>query len=1049
MPIFKWLFGVFLALSLPACHLPEPQSREGREDDGNFLVESVSGKVSSSEFKGSFSLPTARIYDFSACLHDLDRGRPLTGQPFEVVETARTVKADARGCVHWSEKIEFDYLAESGYVPFDRTLKAKGLARGSRQLRLALNPWAHGEDAKATEAVDLSKTQVVKLHAGLKDAPRTGRGLWMEDARLSVTDDRLTAQGQTLTYQIYGVPKVVLSTINGERFLQPLSRGRFNARVELIHQDFIEGRETRRVLATRNLQDVSIQNDVLALRVPLLLAQTPQAGQLFLTLRLEPLDPPPGLKGFEGLYPMGDDKSLKTPNFLKVSPAQLQQKDFRLDNFVTEKAPPPGSGDKNFTPPPAHAQKAGLYIETFTILPSQRGDEGTLKSQITYRVSACLRSGVDQKPVIARSFQVTKFRSQESDRAETLSLNTQNTSCLYWEDTVRFDPYACQHYIPGFVQIRNDDLGLNEKYEYLLNPWATGPAFAIYGRDAGDKKNLALKCDPVQKPRAQMMLRNYTYTTPEGGYSYQVDQGLNLSVKKRIHLSVDPQVLLYSSTNQGLEARQSLRDGVYAVRAVITRGLSLDSSNSYVTHAEGLANNLGGSLNVELEFHSHDLKALGNRSTLLLDVRPVDAAKVRLDDKGRPRLKEGVSRVSDAVVASTELVSGVFRGTIILNQDEGTGPVQIFDQSSLAAYLTQLQLPAGPGDRLLDTLIQRGEELRRQQITELSTAVSPAAAARAQNHLFIGKNEEWGHGRLGPQDRAKLCELFARQILKDALMPALVPSFLNDCGRSDPGKFFSIEHRWVLKSFKDGDPIAAIEGNRFNLGVEASFGVERTRSQSTSSQWSAGASASLGKDFFKVLSLGVTGGYSMSWSDSDSRGAGNAVGVAEGLNLNVFENRLRLRVDRAEACSVIRLNPDLFGHGGGFWSFLRAPALESFFRRELSPNQRIEFARRGVFACAGRDEIMREDWTETYYTVTQDTSGASETQDGADPRNRPFFMVLRGTADYQRFVNLVKGVARVPKGAAKEDMNFSDVGEALKAYFRQSPVTPGHRLAPR
>lgn len=1088
-------------MTLAACSLPKP---EQKKDDGaggaTFVVKSADGLAQSEETAGEFSIPKAKIYNFNVCLQDLVREKPIPGQDFRIVETDVTKTTDSNGCVSWSEKLEFNYLAQSTYVRIERTVQAKGFQRGSRKIELAINPWSHGEDT--SKAIDLSKNQVAVLvkepsemrlrlkGRNDKDQAQTRR-IVLEDLRLIVADEKLTAQGLSLTYQLAGVPSIRLSKMNGQMFLQPLTAGRFNARLQLIHQDVANGQERRRTIFQSELKEQKLANGALSLRFPLILPDVPTSGQIQLGLTLEPVGAPEGLLAFEGLFPVGDHRAIKSAAMLKISPLASQNEDFKIAAY----APPANDTvtmqvDGVTTTVPAangHVQRAKVEADRFQFALIRRGAENATEKEVVYRVKTCLRSGVDQEGLRSRKIRVTKFRTEGTDAAETVELVTDNSACLAWYETIKVKYYDCQRFLKGTVTLENADLGWKENFAYIVNPWEYQGTFAMDSRDIDPKENVKLLCEGDKKIKGQIDLDSYAYTTLS--YDYAIDAHLNLSVKKKIQFRLDPKVLLYSSLASGIMDRQPLRDGPYLLRALVVRNRDYDSNNSYVTHAEKLVQVMGGRLATDVEFATSDLKALRNRNTLLVDLNPVKVASVHADDKGLLVANDPKAPLESLIDKDAELSSHTYAGPITLSNDEASKSLRIAEKTALAGYLIDGKLSADAHDEssLLPRLVKEGLARRDEQLKELQTPLDIGAWAKSQNILALQDKEAsnflkalnvddkaYGQGRLvqvqkgfwqgvrdaatplstdklsglfedklDPQLARKLCVAFAQEFLADVIPAANVPLFGFECSRQVMTKglrsFFSVEHRLRVHKL-DGFEYA--KGSRRTLSVGTGFQMSTTHTDTTATNASIGVNGSFS---WKPMwfSLGVTGSYTLSHNVADAHATAQNVSVNEAVTLNVLENEFKLKIGSAEECVVVRMNADLFKTKPSKFVFYRPSDLKDWLRTDVSEEAKMAAISRGVLLCAGKANAKPLELTEKYYLVSQDMA-ESEVQDAGDPRNRAFFVGLRGESDYRRFLAMTK--SHGPQEAPSDQAGFEDIGNALDKLFSTTITTPGQIL---
>lgn len=1095
------LLLAFSFTALAACSLPKPEQKKDDTAGGaTFVVKSADGLAQSEETAGDFSIPKAKIYNFNVCLQDLVREKPIPGQDFRIVETDVTKTSDSNGCVSWSEKLEFNYLAQSTYVRIERTVQAKGFQRGSRKIELAVNPWSHGEDT--SKAIDLSKNQVAVLvkepqetrlrlkGRNAKDESQTRR-LVLEDLRLIVADEKLTSQGLGMSYQLAGVPSIRLSKMSGQMFLQPLTAGRFNARLQIIHQDVANGQERRRTIFQADLKDQKLANGALSLRFPVTLPAVPTSGQIQLGLTLEPLGAPEGLLAFEGVFPIGDHRAIKSAAMLKISPLASQNEDFKIATYAPPAADAVTMQVNGVTAVVAnsggHVQRAKVEADRFQFALIRRGAENATEKEIVYRVKTCLRSGVDQEGLRARKIKITKFRTDASTAAETVEIDTDNSACVAWYETIKVKYYDCQRFLKGTVTLENADLGWKENFEYLVNPWEFQGTFAMDARDVDPKENVKLMCQNDKKVKGQIDLDSYAYTTLS--YDYAIDQHLNLSVKKKLQFRLDPKVLLYSSLGAGIMDRQPLRDGPYLLRLLVVRNRDYDSNNSYVTHAEKLVQVMGGRLATDVELSTSDLKALRNRNTLLLDLNPVKLAAVHADDKGLVAANDATAPLESLIDKDAELSSHTYAGPITLSNDEGSKSLRVAEPTALAGYLIDGKLSGDAKDdsSLLPRLVKEGLARRDEQLKELQTPVDFGAWAKSQNLLALqGKDaanflkalnvddKAYNQGRLvqiqkgfwqGVRDAAtplstdklsglfenklepslarKLCVAFAQEFLADAIPSANVPLFGFECARQvmtkGLGAFFTVEHRLRVHKL---DGFEYSKGSRRTLNVGTGFQMSSTHTATTATNSSIGLTGSFS---WKPMwfSIGVTGSYTLSHNVADAHATAQNVSVNEAVTLNVLENEFKLKIASAEECVVVRMNADMFKTKPTKFVFYRPSDLKEWLSKDVSEEKKMSAISRGVLLCAGRAKAKPMELTEKYYLVSQDMA-ESEVQDAGDPRNRGFFLGLRGESDYRRFLAMTK--SHGPQEAPSEQAGFEDLGTALEQLFSTTITTPGQIL---
>ncbi len=131
---------------------------------------------------------------------------------------------------------------------------------------------------------------------------------------------------------------------------------------------------------------------------------------------------------------------------------------------------------------------------------------------------------------------------------------------------------------------------------------------------------------------------------------------------------------------------QKLRDGVYLLRTAIVQNRDYDTSNTYVASADKLVNVMAGKVSTELTYQTQDLKALGNRNNLLVELYAVDENKITVAN-GQLIAKNAGTSLESLIDYSSELESPTFVSQITLNADEGSRNMTMVDPTAVSQLL--------------------------------------------------------------------------------------------------------------------------------------------------------------------------------------------------------------------------------------------------------------------------------------------------------------------------------------------------------------------------
>lgn len=1091
--LLKALLGLY-ALSLAGCNLPAPQEKESLGNSAaTFTAQPMADKSKALEVSvnGNFALPNSKVFNLQACIKDVAFDKIVAGHTFIVEEMEKQVTTDKAGCLTWAERVGFNFLAESQYIRIERTIKGTGMHRGTQKVAFAINPWSHGESLTPVlnpddgnsipRLVDNQEQGKMALKGFSNDGKSEARRpLWVEDGRLFVTEQKMTTDGVTLIVEMRPNVSIQMTKMNGEMFLRPLTAGSFKAKMQLIHIYQHDNKEVRRLMTVSEAQDIKMENGSLAIKAPMHLPALPTRGQIMLGVNLEPTNGPEGLMSFEGLYFLGEYDQIKGASFLKINTIVAQTKDFKLSQYVNAQMNEVSQVSKNGTMDQDTYQKPKIEVSQMEFRYIRVGKETTSTREIVYNVRACVRNGLDQKNTRAHTFTVTKFRQSETEAARTVTLKTDNNSCLNWDESITFNYFDCQHYLKGQVQIENSDLGMNEKFDLIVNPWEASSAVARDMRYVDATEKLVLSCSQESRPRSQVMLDSFTYNTLS--YKYSIDDQLNLTVTKKVQFKMDPRLLIYSSLSNGRSETQRLRDGVYLMKIAIVQNRDYDQQNTYVASADRFVNVMNGLINTDITFQTQDLKSLGNRNNILVEIHPVDETKV-IADKEEIRLKDASQSMDSAIDTASTLENPTYIGPITLNIDESTRPLRIMDASAISAFLLKGQ---GENNTSQKNIIARvvADGLK------VKAAIKQKIQARAQKEIFAKENNLnlinlnqadasrpllkalgitstiterlqitkadlqglLATGTLSPATAEKLCAFWSTDYLGKTMFASkggavsenTKTAFGLDCmgmTRKNPSKFFHVEKQMITKEVGG---MQYLKGLNQGLSVGTSFSLSASTSNYSSRSTSITAKVGLSKKFLDLVSLGVDLGYTMQWGVSENKTSGNSISVNGSTSMTVQQSIFKVRVNKHEQCVVVRMNPTLFIKDSKSW-FGRRDYV-NILNHRLTDEEKGQAVTRGIMLCEGVVSSKPVDITENYYLVAQET-GSSQMQDSGDARNRNFFLALRSTQDFNRFVLAMKGSFGMPTGSEKEEDPQTQATKMMEQLFQMpAPSYPSMHL---
>jgi hypothetical protein len=1046
MPTSKLLLLTFLSLNLlglAACNIPAPQSRDSEGTSvATFFVTEPKGDALTATLSKDFAIPESRTFNFTACVKDQAQSKPLVGHPFRIEDISKELKSDETGCLNWSEKVPFNFFSKPKYLDWKRQITATGLHKGTRTVRFAINPWSDNDKSQAVVNLEtVTPPQLVTDSEKIKEVLRGSPGgssvsknsLWVNDMRIQSNEQKFTQDGVILSLELMAIPQLHVSAMNGEKMLRPLSQGHFKTRLYLIHTVVEGDKEIRRILAQSVPKTVAVRGGNLFIKSALKLTSIPTRGQLVLGLDISADDRDENIGNFHGVYMMGDYDQLKSAGFLKLMSIVTELKDFKISAFINSKLDEKfsdSSDDKDAYVKP-RIEIAPLEFKYVRV-----GKESTSDREIIYNVKACLKNGLEQKITRGYTFSVSGFRQTAVETGKIVKIKTDNSSCINWDETLTFKYYECQKYFNGFVEIENKDLALKQKIEVAINPWESWGTFARDLRYVDSKERLLTDCKKENVLPSTVSLKSISYSTLS--YNYEIDSLLNLTFKKKLRFKLDAAVSIFSDMARGrMESSQKLRPGVYLLKLALIKNRDYYNQKTYVSSVEKLVATLDGDIKTDIEFKTADLKALGDRNTLLVELDPVKEDKVTVDQGGNVALKEKVNSLEDIIDHNTGLVSRTFSAAMILNTDKDAQELIALDPKDANQYLVSDNLPKldETHKSVIREYIKFGEKLAIEnlQVQKAQADIGLFAKTNSLKHVSAKDtkgSEDFRRTLASPPTRMNevqiqkelndfattgkistvlgkgLCGYWFKNFIAKELWDTYAMLSLVNCDRrtDKPERLFTVEKRLFVNEIGD---YRFVKG--FNAAVTEGNNITLTKSQTHSNSVTKSLTFNMGLShkFADIFSIGVSGNYAISQSDINSESAANSTSVNTNISLLMQQNIYQLNIKRYQECSIVKIQ---------LKHFMRGELFASALSPKLKGGEKADVASRGLMICTGIDRTTPIVRNENYYLLAQDAT-ATQMQDNGDARNRNFFIALRGEKEFQRLMYFMKGSIKTPQTA--------------------------------
>jgi hypothetical protein len=454
---------------------------------------------------------------------------------------------------------------------------------------------------------------------------------------------------------------------------------------------------------------------------------------------------------------------------------------------------------------------------------------------------------------------------------------------------------------------------------------------------------------------------------------------------------------------------------------------------------------------------------------MIIELYPVVESKVTLENGRLPtNLKK--LQLDYLIDTNSKLESSPYIGPVTLNHEEASRPLRLLDATMMTAYFVKGKMTAeAPLKSLISQLVAQGRAMRAQTRAQQVTRYSTAAFAK-DNNLDLVNLEQLNEkaplaqqfakpevverliptradlqelittGKLTNTTAQKMCNFWVNDYLQK-LYPEKGGAFIKDMAqhismecfnavKRDPSRFFQTEKRLFVRELGSAKFIRGLNQN-VTVGTQFSLSTNHSTYTTTAKSWAT--KGGLGLKFMDLFSLGTDYSYQMSWSKSDGNAAVNSVSVSGYTGLLAQQNIFKLNVNKHEQCVVLRMNPKLFVENTSFFGF-GPKSYVDFVNPTLTEQEAVAATTRGLFLCEGKIRTEPIELTENYYLIAQETNSA-QMQDAGDARNRTFFVALRSTNDFNRFLIAMKGQAQMPENAEKEKNQHEESANFMMQLF--------------
>lgn len=1082
----------------------------------NYTVTSISG---SSQVIGKdplFGFPTAKLYTFKLCASHQFNQHPFKDKLILVDGATVPLRVQVLDdtCLSWTENINFHFTAPARYVTLQRSLtitkaqpappNGNPLSRPEAVLfQFAINPWLHGETSAAVEIADFIKIKpshsvpaeqgVEALQGKLNSAPDVA--IIANDARINFQELAIdSTNGGRFLFDFRTNPQIEVLSAAGQPVPIKLNQGEFEFEAFLLSSLYEGNQQVQRIINPKPLRGKALLKEgMISFQQEIILPLIPSRGRLELAISLKATQKSSYLRPYKGVYLMGDYTDLKGNLFSRLKTgASNANPNFNFESYIGKQDSSLQNTDQNSQD---GLRRLKYEFEPLSFKLTRIGNESATRRQVYYQVRACIRNGIDNSPLRAYHFEISKAETSDNNSSSMAPTVRQSEydSCIYWDDHIDHKYYATQKYFRAEYKISNTDLNLNEHLAAYINPWDIS-----LSRDARtvDSAELTKETNTSKIP-AQIFIPNYQLQTRT--IEYSLDSLLRLTIRKKVHLLIEPKIINYSNLSNGINSREALRDGVWKLRWALLHNRYENSQTPYrlLSRGETLVMATNGRIVAPLELAFDDFRYLNSRNYLMLEIAPIKGELVMMDPQWGPRPADVSMSLDNLIDTDSGLNTQSFIGPIFTSGDgDSNYLIPHPSNPALAAFIegAQEQGPQAGHDELIS--FERAAPTWSDLPAPVHIQSTPPAVdlKSLQNKLYLQGNQITSWELNSPEDLRKLRHhlgpsaftlqnlsqqyqrpLFTSDILErsftgnslsaemqdrlcfyffdenprlafrlpSSLLPWRPSDFwLRKCLRS-VGKqdqtFFRAQKELIVDSISETHFLGSIGST---LSVNASFSVNNSESTSLSETLSASTQIGIGSSVNKVISIGAGGSYSLSRTQSEGINRGNGVSVSSGVSLNIKKLAVKASGTYRGRCLTIELDPRLYDGREKQNLFEDVKRItDSHEKTEKYLTQKARF-------CVNGDSPQPFTSIEDFYFVFQDNSNSGFI-DGPDLRNRPLMLQLRGQQAYENFLRFIDSKMTPPQETNQVSSDLSTIEDRTHSALKMTvPSFPGLIIEP-
>lgn len=679
------LFSAGLVLTLTALiGCTKPTKGPDDSSGATFYVKSVNGSATTNlENHLVWKIPQSATFTFQGCLTSRASRKDLYNQDFAVeVPGSREVypvTTNKNGCFDWQETIPYNHFAgQSGWVTVARDVVGRGVNLGRQHIKIAINPWTAGEKARdGGEAVvfmeagerKFTPSKVFSVEHALEALSGELQGtsrLIVQNVKIKAIPEGEDGKWVALLVEVTMEPQVQALNANGQTAYETIKDGEFDLKIQVLASNVGAEMNQKILLLGGDLYAIGKSiNGHLKAEFKVRQERRANQGNLELLMEISPrnLSAYKTLIPFDGLFRFGSGTTVQEQS---GSLANMCNENSSNCNFNVIKESAANYQDlmgEGYVRDNERYIFSNLKLRFTSILPG----ETTTQRTVIYAAQTCITDNQTGKS-LANTPMVIRYVRRDDGKVDMepteIKKSTDESGCLSWNGQQFHKYYEPEEFFEKEVIIQKGTKTIEvngvatqipsfERHlKYYLNPWDDKFTFGWDAREFTQEFFDDIR--KRQKIRSRFFLSDYNYHTVR--FLYNIDQYMELDVKKWVLMGLVPQVLRYSGIINARKMVERLRDGIYLMKVAIQKNYLDSRDNSgwllrntpeyqsemvsiggnqpihakeYITTNMVLVRVVDGVIIYPIELSMQDLRLMRVRSNLLIQLEMVDERLVQ------------------------------------------------------------------------------------------------------------------------------------------------------------------------------------------------------------------------------------------------------------------------------------------------------------------------------------------------------------------------------------------------------------------------------------